>query len=58
VLHPRHHAPAEPEVYEPSYYVHDRLGNAGRYEHSDDRTDTRAGHYTRYLHVKAGVVRR
>ena len=35
----------------------DRLCNAGRYEHSDDRTDTRAGHYTRNLHVKAGMVK-
>jgi transposase-like protein len=34
----------------------DRLCNAGRYEHSDDRTDSRAGHYTRKLHVKAGEV--
>jgi len=34
----------------------DRLCNAGRYEHSDGRTDTRAGHYARKLHVKAGVV--
>jgi putative transposase len=34
----------------------DRLCNAGRYEHTDERTDTRAGHYDRKLHVKAGVV--
>ncbi len=34
----------------------DRLCNAARYEHSDDRTDSRAGHYTRKLHVKAGEV--
>jgi transposase-like protein len=34
----------------------DRLCNAGRYEHNEDRTDSRAGHYTRKLHVKAGVV--
>jgi putative transposase len=34
----------------------DRLCNAGRYEHSDNRTDSRAGHYTRKLHVKAGEV--
>lgn len=34
----------------------DRLCNADRYEHSDARTDSRAGHYTRKLHVKAGVV--
>jgi transposase-like protein len=35
----------------------DRLCNANRYEHSNARTDTRAGHYTRTLHVKAGVVK-
>lgn len=34
----------------------DRLCNAGRYEHSDSRTDSRAGHYTRKLHVKAGQI--
>lgn len=34
----------------------DRLCNAARYEHTDDRTDTRAGHYSRKLHMKAGVV--
>jgi transposase-like protein len=34
----------------------ERLCNAGRYEHSDSRTDSRAGHYTRKLHVKAGEV--
>jgi putative transposase len=34
----------------------DRLCNAGRYEHSESRTDSRAGHYQRTLHVKAGVV--
>jgi putative transposase len=34
----------------------DRLCNAGRYAHTDERTDTRAGHYSRKLHVKAGVV--
>jgi len=34
----------------------DRLCNAQRYEHSDSRTDTRAGHYNRRLHVKAGLV--
>jgi transposase-like protein len=34
----------------------DRLCNAGRYEHNEARTDSRAGHYTRKLHVKAGVV--
>ena len=35
----------------------DQLCNAARYEHSDVRKDTRAGHYERKLHVKAGVVR-
>ena len=35
----------------------DQLCNAARYEHSDDRKDTRAGHYERKLHVKAGVVK-
>ena len=34
----------------------DRLCNAQRYEHSDSRKDTRAGHYHRRLHVKAGMV--
>jgi len=34
----------------------DRLCNAARYEHSDSRADSRAGHYTRKLHVKAGEV--
>lgn len=34
----------------------DRLCNAERYEHNEARTDSRAGHYTRKLHVKAGVV--
>lgn len=34
----------------------DQLCNAARYEHSQDRKDTRAGHYERRLHVKAGVV--
>jgi transposase-like protein len=34
----------------------DRLCNAGRYEHSPDRQDTRAGHYKRKLHTKAGEV--
>jgi transposase-like protein len=29
---------------------------AGRYERSPDRLDTRAGHYTRSLHTKAGEV--
>ena len=31
----------------------DRLCNAGRYERSPDRQDTRAGHYKRGLHTKA-----
>ena len=35
----------------------DQLCNAARYEHSDVRKDTRAGHYERKLHVKAGVVK-
>jgi transposase-like protein len=34
----------------------DTLCRAGRYEHSPDRVDTRAGHYTRKLHTKAGQV--
>jgi len=34
----------------------DRLCNARRYEHSPDRQDTRAGHYKRKLHTKAGEV--
>jgi putative transposase len=34
----------------------DELCGAKRYEHSPDRVDTRAGHYTRSLHTKAGVV--
>jgi transposase-like protein len=34
----------------------DRLCNAGRYERSPDRQDTRAGHYKRSLHTKAGEV--
>ena len=34
----------------------DQLCNAQRYEHTDSRKDTRAGHYNRKLHVKAGVV--
>ena len=34
----------------------DRLCNAERYERSDARKDTRAGHYTRGLHTKAGQV--
>ncbi len=34
----------------------DRLCNAGRYEHSPDRQDTRAGSYKRKLATKAGEV--
>jgi transposase-like protein len=34
----------------------DRLCNAGRYERSEGRKDTRAGHYNRKLHTKAGEV--
>jgi len=34
----------------------DRLCNAERYERSADRLDTRAGHYKRTLHTKAGEV--
>src|SRR5271154_5932572 len=34
----------------------DELCGAKRYEHSPDRVDTRAGHYTRSLHTKAGAV--
>lgn len=34
----------------------DALCNASRYERSPERTDTRAGHYTRRLHTKAGEV--
>ena len=30
------------------------LCGAGRYERSDARKDTRAGHYSRKLHTKAG----
>src|ERR1700745_3860563 len=35
----------------------DRLCNAQRYERSEARRDTRAGHYERRLHTKAGEVR-
>jgi len=35
----------------------DRLCNAGRYEHTEARKDTRAGHYERGLHTRAGEVR-
>jgi putative transposase len=34
----------------------DRLCRAERYERTDERRDTRAGHYTRKLHTKAGEV--
>lgn len=34
----------------------DRMCNAQRYERSDERRDTRAGHYDRKLHTKAGEV--
>jgi len=34
----------------------DQLCNAGRYEHSDARTDRRAGHYPRTFHAKAGML--
>ena len=34
----------------------DRLCQARRYERTEGRQDTRAGHYTRKLHTKAGEV--
>ena len=34
----------------------DHLCNAQRYEHTEARTDQRAGHYKRKLHTKAGEV--
>jgi putative transposase len=34
----------------------DELCGASRYERSPERVDTRAGHYTRQLHTKAGEV--
>lgn len=34
----------------------DQLCNAGRYERTEARKDTRAGHYNRKLHTKAGEV--
>jgi len=34
----------------------DEICNAQRYQRTADRTDTRAGHYTRKLHTKAGEV--
>ena len=35
----------------------DRVCGAGRYERSEGRRDTRAGHYERTLHTRAGEVR-
>ena len=35
----------------------DRLCNAGRYERTEARRDTRAGSYERGLHTRAGEVR-
>jgi len=35
----------------------DRLCQAGRYERTEARKDTRAGHYTRRLETKAGTVK-
>ena len=34
----------------------DQLCNASRYQRTEDRRDTRAGHYKRKLHTKAGEV--
>jgi putative transposase len=34
----------------------DQLCNAKRYERTEQRTDQRAGHYSRKLHTKAGEV--
>jgi len=34
----------------------DELCGARRYQRSPERLDTRAGHYTRHLHTKAGEV--
>ncbi len=34
----------------------DQMCNAQRYEHSPERIDTRAGHYKRKLHTKAGEI--
>jgi putative transposase len=34
----------------------EHLCNAKRYEHTDTRSDQRAGHYTRSFHTKAGPV--
>ena len=35
----------------------DQLCNAARYERTEARQDTRAGHYNRRLHTKAGEVK-
>ena len=35
----------------------DKLCNAARYEHSEARADSRAGHYTRQFHAKAGMLK-
>lgn len=35
----------------------DALCGAGRYERNAERVDTRAGHYERKLHTKAGEVK-
>ena len=35
----------------------DRLCGADRYQRSEARKDTRAGHYERSLHTKAGEVK-
>ncbi|TXH66331.1 MAG: IS256 family transposase, partial [Lysobacteraceae bacterium] len=35
----------------------DRVCGASRYERSEQRQDTRAGHYERTLHTRAGEVR-
>ena len=34
----------------------DVICNAQKYEHTSERKDTRAGHYERKLHTKAGEV--
>ena len=34
----------------------DELCNARKYEHTEHRISTRAGHYTRKFHTKAGIV--
>ena len=34
----------------------DHLCHARRYEHTEGRTDQRAGHYRRKLHTQAGAV--